>query len=480
MFAELRKLSFETAVYGISTVLTRLINFLLIPLYTHYLTPDDYGRVASVFSLIAFLNVFYVIGLSHGYMRFKNKDNLSSIFSFINIWAFLLSIFVMFFSNIFSAILGLEKVYNRLIYYAAMILYLDAVTTIPLTDLRMEHRAISFVAIRSFSIVINVILNFVFLKYTNLSIDGIFYAAIISSFSQFVFLKNYLSYFTLSFDISSMRKVFSYSLPYVGSSLSSVSIQLFDRPLMMHFLSPYYVGLYQANFRLAVFMNLVVSMFDFAWRPFVIERMKLNNAKEIFKKIFEYFSFFLIYLFFILSLIIEDIVKLNISGIYIINPNYWSGIKIIPMIMLGYLFLGFYTFFMIGSIITEKSIYSMKANIFSSIVSILMNLILIPFFGIYGAAISFVFANMFLAFYMYYINEFRLWQVGYNLKKPLFLLLITILIIFLIDRYAIYECLKIQVKFFLILTYPFFAGLFGYFQKDDINVFRSKLKKVFK
>lgn len=479
MLTDIKKLGFETAIYGVSTVLTRLLNFFLVPLYTHYLTPDDYGRIASVFSLIAFLDVFYILGMNHGYMRFKNKQNLSYIFSFLTFWAFLLSVFVIAFSDLFRLIIGLEKDYSRLIQYAAFIVYLDTINSIPLVDLRMEHKAFLFVSVRSFSIILNLILNVIFLKYTSLGVDGVFYASIISSVSQFVFLKDYLKHFTLSFKISDMRNIFSYSLPYVPASLSSVSVQLFDRPLMMHFLSPYYVGLYQANFRLAVFMNLIVAMFDFAWRPFVIERMKRDDAKDVFRKVFDYFCFILIYLFLIFSVFINDIIRIPIGNTYLINPNYWSAVKIVPIVMCGYIFSGLYTFFMIGSIITTKTIYSMKANIISSLSSIILNLILIPIYGIYGAAFSFVFANFILALYMYIVNEKILWPVGYRIGKFLFLFLLTIIIVYTINCFNLSTCFSLQLKFFLIIIYPFVLGVFGYFDKNDINHIRERVKRYF-
>lgn len=478
MLKDIKKLTSETLIYGISTVLTRLINFFLVPLYTHYLSPDEYGRVSTIFSLIAFLNIFYVLGLNHGYMRFKSNDSLSNTFSFIFLWGFLLSILVMIFANFFTYLLGIEEVNLRLVFYSALIVYLDAIVVIPFTDLRMEHKALIFVTIRSLSILLNIILNFVFLRYSKAGIDGVFWAAIVSSFSQVIFLNNYFKYFSFRLNISSMRDIFSYSFPYVPSSLSNVSIQILDRPIMMHLLDPYSVGIYQANFRLGVFMNMVVSMFDFAWRPFVIENMNKENAKEIFKKVFLYFSFFMIYIFLVLSLFIEYIIKIPIGSSYLINPNYWSGIGIVSIIMLGYIFMGFYIFFMIGSIITKKTIYSMKANLFASSLSIILNFILIPFYGIYGAAYSFLISNIFLAIYMYLVNENKLLKVKYDIKKVLIQLFVAIFFIYLFKKVYFTQCYIIQMKIFISLMYPFIFIIFGYFEKEDIEKIRRKIISI--
>ncbi len=476
MLADIKKLGSESVIYGISTVLTRLINFFLVPLYTHYLSPDDYGRIAAVFSLIAFLNVFYILGLNQGYMRFKNAENLSRIISFLLFWGFGLSIVVMSMSSLFSIISGIEKHYHRVIYYAAFIVYLDSISSVPLADLRMEHKAYFFVGVRSFSIVLNVVLNFLFLKYTNYGIDGVFYAAILSSLSQVVLLKDYFKFFTFNFSFSSMKEIFSYSFPYVPASLSSVAIQLVDRPIMMHFLSPYSVGLYQANFRLGVFMSLIVSMFDFAWRPFVIERIGKPNAEAVFRKVFEYFSFFMIYVFLIISLFIKDIITMPVGkDSYLINPNYWSGWDIVPIVMVGYVFFGFYVCFMASTIITKKTIYSMKANIISSFVSVILNFMLVPVYNIYGAAYSFVLSNLVLAAYMYFKGE-KIMKVGYPVFKVMFLFVSTILLYMILNRLSS-DCIDIQIKIFAILVYPFVVGALGYFDKNDIEYLKDWLKR---
>lgn len=480
MLGEIKKLGSESLVYGISSVLTRLLNFFLVPLYTHYLLPDDYGRIAAVFSFIAFINIFYIMGLNQGYMRFKTEENLSKIMSFIIMWGFLLSILIMISDRFFAGLSGIEKENSRLIFYAVLIVYLDSISAVPLADLRMEHRAYSFAFIRSFSIVLNVILNFIFLKYTDYKMDGVFYAAIISSFAQLLMLKSYLKKFVIKIDFSSMREIFSYSLPFVPSSFSSVFIQLFDRPVMMHFLSPYYVGLYQANFRLGVVTNLVVLMFDFAWRPFVIERINRADASVIFSKVFDYFSFTLIYISFILSLFIKDIISIPFGNGYLINPNYWSACDIVSLIMLGYVFSGFYICFTASTIITKKTVYSMKANIISAAVSVLLNFILIPRYGIYGAAFSFLIANMVLAFYMYFTAE-KIFKIGYSIVKPLVLIVLSASVYYILENYlSSCSCKIFQIKVFICIVYPFAAGASGYFDRNDVNIIRDWiLKKIF-
>ncbi|MEF3280004.1 MAG: oligosaccharide flippase family protein [Elusimicrobiota bacterium] len=477
MFKDIKILGKESVIYGISTVFGRLLNILLIPLYTYYLSPDAYGIVATVFSFIAFLNVIYGLGLNQGYMRFfKEEKSISLTISIVFFSSFILSFLLILFSKPISWLFQIGVENYKLIIYSAVILYFDSLAIIPLTDLRMKHRAYVFVFIKVFTIIFNIILNFLFLKYLKMDIDGIFVANMISSFSQMIFIFRYFNYVSFIIDKPLLKEIFSYSLPYIPTSLSSVIIQLIDRPIMMMLLSSYMVGIYQANFRLSIFINLIISMFDFAWRPFVIERIEKENAKQIFKKVLEYFVAIVLFIWLFLSLFLEDMVKINIFGVYFINPNYWSGLGIVPFIMLAYFLNGLYINFMIGTMIKKKTKYIMIANIIAAILSISFNFILIPQFKIYGAAYSVLISYLFLAIFMYFVNR-KIYYIDYDIKKVSLLFMFTIL--FYLTKYLIISlnpCVYQQYKYFLVMIYPFFLFAF-YFSKEEKNKILNIIRK---
>lgn len=472
MFNEIKILGKETIIYGISTVFARFFNFILLPLYTYYLTPDSYGITATVFSIIAFLNVIYGFGLNHGYMRYyKQNGSLSMTITFVFLSSFILSFILILLSKPIAGIFQFSNEYQLFI-YASIILYFDSLAIIPLTDLRMQHKAYSFVFIKIFSIVLNIILNIIFLKYLKMDIDGIFLANIISSFSQMVFLSRYFKYIDFKFDKKLFKEIVNYSLPYIPSSLSYVIVQLIDRPIMMMLISSYYVGIYQANFRLSIFINLIVAMFDFAFRPFVMEKFEKQNAKELFKKVFEYFSFITLFLWVLMSLFIEDFVKISIYGIYFINPNYWIGLGIVPIVMMGYVFNGLYLNFMIGLMITKKTKYIMIANLLSAIISILLNFILVPKYGIYGSAYSILISYIFLSIFTFHINR-KFYPIDYNIYKFLNIFLFSVIIYGITQIPQIKnECSYFQIKIFVFIIYAFIS-IKIYFSKQEIEKLKN-------
>jgi len=474
MAGDIKKLGKETIIYGISTILARFLNFILLPLYTYYLLPDEYGVVATVFSIIAFFNVIYGLGLNQGYMRyFKEKNSLSMTVTSIFFSSFILSFILIILSKPISSVFQMST-YSSFIIYAAVILYFDSLSIIPLTDLRMKHKSLTFVFIKIFFIVLNAILNVIFIKYLKMGGEGIFIANIISSFSQMFFLGKYFTYINLKFDMPTFKEMLPYSLPYIPSSMSSVIVQLVDRPIMMMLISSYYVGIYQANFRLSIFINLIISMFDFAWRPFVMEKMDAPDSKQTFSKVFEYFNFIVLLSWLFLSLFIEDIIKISIHNVYLISPNYWSGIGIVPIVMLGYVFNGLYINFMIGAMITKKTYYTMYANIISAILSISLNFLLIPRLGIYGSALSVLISYFFLAVFMYFVNQ-KIYPVKYNLKKFSSLFIFTMIAYGVVKLPFIMNlCNYIQIKMFVFIMYFLIVMAAGYFSKEEI----SSIKKI--
>ncbi|PIS47156.1 MAG: hypothetical protein COT17_04995, partial [Elusimicrobia bacterium CG08_land_8_20_14_0_20_51_18] len=234
MFGDIKKLGKESLVYGLSTVVARLLNFILMPFYTHYLLPAEYGVVATVFSYIAFLNVVYAYGLNQGYMRhFKEEKALSSSFSCIFYTSFVISLFLALSAKPLAQVSGLGAEHWRLVIYAAGILYLDSLTLIPFADLRMKHKAFVFVGIRTLTISLNVALNVIFLKYAGYGVEGIFLSNIISSFVAAAMFAGYFKYLFSAPDGKTLKNMLVYSIPFLPAGLSSIAIQVIDRPIML-------------------------------------------------------------------------------------------------------------------------------------------------------------------------------------------------------------------------------------------------------
>jgi len=485
MFEDIKKLGKESLLYGLSTILARFLNFLLMPFYTHYLQPSQYGIVATVFSCIAFFSVIYGFGVNQGYMRYYDeKKSLPSSFNFVFYNSIIFSFIIFFLSGSIANISGIGYENSKLIIYASIILFFDAITLIPFSDLRMKHKVYKFVAIRTISIFSNLILNIILLNHFKNSpyiIDGIFIANIISSLISVTLFFDYFKSIFNGIDKMLLKKIFLYSFPFLPAGLSSIIMQVIDRPIMLKLTSPYWVGIYQANYRLAIFMSLIVTMFDQAWRPFVIEKAKDEKAPEIFSKVFSYFTFILASLWLILAFFIEDIAKFNIGRISLINSNYWQGLYIIPIIMGAYIFNGIYINFL-ASIIIKKNTYSiMIATMAGATLNIIFNLLLIPKYNISGAAFSVLISYISMALIIYYFAR-KTYFIPYEFGKFFKLIFITLLTFFIYNYYKFNfsYCQLLAFKTLLILA--FFTGIYfiKYFTKEELFAFRNYLSQKLK
>lgn len=383
MLKDLKSLGKESAIYGLSTVGARLLNFLLMPFYTHYLLPAEYGVVATLFSYIAFLNIFYQYGMDQAYMRHygDREKAFSAAYSSVLVTCGIFSLALAAAPGFWAGLGGIGVQHSRLVLYSAAILFLDGINVLPFADLRMAHRPLCFAGVRLLSIVLNVALNIFFIAWLRMGIEGIFIANALSSLFSVAAVPRRFSF---HLDREMLAKLLSYALPLLPAGLGAMAVQVVDRPILLRLSGEAAVGIYQANYRLGIFMVLLVTMFDQAWRPFFLERAGKPESEKIFARVLTYFVLVLVWLGLTLSFFIPDLVKLRIAGKDLIHPAYWPGLKIVPVVLLAYLVNGIYVNLLAPVIIARKTKVIMLAALCGAAMSIAANFALIPLLGISG------------------------------------------------------------------------------------------------
>lgn len=402
-------------VYGLSTVGARLLNFLLMPFYTHYLLPAEYGVVAAIFSYMAFLNIIYQYGMDQAYMRhYAHKEKaFSTAYSCVLVTSILFSLCLAVFPSFWAELGGIGAVRSNLVLYAAAILFLDSINVLPFADLRMAHKSFYFAGVRMLCITVNVILNIVFLVRFNMGIEGVFLANLLSSLLSVLAVPKRFSF---AFDRELFRNLMDYALPLVPAGLGAMAVQVIDRPILLRLAGESAVGVYQANYRLGIFMVLVVTMFDQAWRPFFIERADKPGSPVVFARILTYFAFALIWLALALSFFIPDLARLQVAGRALIHQNYWPGLSIVPVVLFAYLINGIYVNLLAPLIIAKKTKFIMLATLAGAAVSVGANFALIPVFGIFGPPWAAFAAYCVMAFVAYYYGR-RFFPVPYEFRR---------------------------------------------------------------
>ena len=395
MAASIKRLGKETLIYGTSTVLARLLNFCLVPFYTYYLLPGDYGIIATTFAVIALLNVIFLFGMDQSYLRFASEaqhktDVFHHCFYGVLLNGIILSLLLWIFAKPFAVLIGIGAQYSYMVHLAVWVLFLDVLNMIPFTKLRLERRSWYFVGVRTASIVVNVLGNIFFIAVLHKGIASILWANIFASLTSLLLLSpvvySELSAKKPQFNASLLKGMIRFAWPFVPSGLASLLISVIDKPILVHLAGLAQVGIYQANFKIGVFMMLLVSMFDQAWRPFFLAHAKEPNAKQTFARVLTYFTALGTWGLLGLCFLMPSIIRSNIFGdFHLISPNYWSGMKIIPCVLTGYFFYGLYINFMVGPVMTKKTRVLLWITLLGASVSITTNLTLVPHIGILGA-----------------------------------------------------------------------------------------------
>ena len=421
MLDRIFKLGKETAIYGLSSIVGRMINFLLVPILTNLLTKQEVGIYGYLYSYIAFVFVIYGYGMDSAYMRFVSsleigdkRQNLSAPFLSLVATSVVFSLLITFSAGSICALLGVDSTRTDLIRYAAWILFFDTVAIVPFASLRMDNKAKMFAGLRILNILIYVTATVVLLVVVKMHIEGVFIANLIASALTAVILFGLvIRQLTIHFPSSLYKGLLRFGLPYIPASLAGIAIQVIDRPILKALTNDATVGVYTANYRLGVLMMLVVGMFDYAWRPFFLTHAKDSDAPKLFSKVFTYFLALMMLVFLLGTMFIGDIVRIRVFGGYIIPPGYWEGLTIVPVILLAYVFTGAYVNFVAGVYLEKKTKYLPYATGAGAVVNVAANYFLIPRMGIMGAAIATLLSYIVMAVVIYVPSQ-RFYRVEYE------------------------------------------------------------------
>lgn len=370
----IKQLAGETAIYGLSTVLARIINFFFVPIYTRLLTTDSYGVVTEFMSYIAVLQVLLAMGLETGCFRFANKEGVDprKVFSnallTVSAVSFAFLALMIAFASPLASLLGYDGYQNCIIYMGG-ILAMDTVTAILFAKLRQEHKALKFGIFKTIKIVTetaaNLVLFFWFPAHClKVAVDKgvdiaslgggdiwllncisptpdfsyVIFAIFISCIGCVLLFIPELLRFSFSFDRALLKKMLLYSIPLMIAALPGIVNDFLDRILFRFFDTDSEtwrssLGIFQAGVKLSVIMNLFIQMFRFAAEPFFFQRSADRNSKELYAKVMDYFTAFC-GLIFLGVLFYIDIISL------FLGRDFREGISVVPVMLLSYMLLG--------------------------------------------------------------------------------------------------------------------------------------------
>ncbi|MCF7806960.1 MAG: oligosaccharide flippase family protein [Candidatus Marinimicrobia bacterium] len=436
----IKKMAGNTMIYGLGNILNRAITFLLLPLYINMMTPREYGALNLIYPFLALMNVVYMYGLDAGFMRFfipeKGEKRRQEIFSVVYI-----SILVT--TSIITAVLFLsENALATLILgddpakdvfaLAFVILAVDGLAFMPVLYYRSIQRPLRYVSIIFAEVVVNLSLNILFVGFYGWGLKGVLLANIFSSSIKLIFafpaiLKN----FKFDWKIKLWKDILKFGLPTVPAVLFAMIVALGDRFLIKYFLGQETVGVYSAGYKIGMIMALVVTAFRFAWHPFFLSIADQKNAKATFARILTLYLIIGSFIFLFVSLLAPPVLTYNISGKAIITPAYEAGLRIIPYILVAYLFQGVYVNLVVGMYIKKKTYLSPLFTGTGMLINLTTNILLMGYFGydFVSAGIAAILSYLGQSYLLYRVSR-KFYRIDYEIKKILRLGLIVAVLYF--------------------------------------------------
>jgi len=486
---KLKQLFSDSIIYGLFFILGRFLTFLLTPLYTNYLSIVEFADISNLFSYIAFLNIFYAIGFDSAFFRFYDKSNPDySKKVFFNSWIsiFLVSVIltlILFLNyNNFANYICDSENSKEIILYALFIPFFDVISYVPFLYLRINNKAKQFSILKIVIIFVTIILTYVFVVNYKLGAMGVVYSHLIGAILAFLLTFNLiLKNLKFNFDFIILKDMLKYSLPTIPAQLSGIMLNLGDKPLVKELASNEDLAIYNANYRLGLPMMLLVLAFDYAWKPFYLNNFNEPKSKELFARILTYLTIISSIVFLSVSFFIKEIVNLPFMGGKLINPIYWSGLDIVPIILAGYFFNGVYNNLSAGINIMKQTKYLSYSIIIAALYNLTSNFIFIPIWGYRVAAWNTLISYMISAFVIYY-NGQKVYPISYEWKR-VFIIISSCLITYigfnlLINIINVELFINIKfLKIIFIVIFIFLLYIFKFFEKSEIDLMRRLLKR---
>ena len=449
--SNIRALASQTAIYGLSSIVGRLINYLLVPLYTRIFFTDEYGVVSELYAYFTFLNILFLYGMETAFFKFSTDSKepqsvYNTIFSSVLVSSVILGGFMLIFSPGISVWLAYQNQVEY-IWYIASILVLDSICAIPFVKLRLENKALRFASIKLANIFLNIFFNLYFLVWCPyiqkinpesifligynpaIRVGYVFISNLLASFFTLLFLYRELFSFRFSLDKVLFKKIIIYALPLLPAGLAGMTNETIDRVLLKYLL-PYstsenlsQVGIYSAAYKLSIFMTLAIQAFRMAAEPFFFSVFKKDNATNLYGIIMNYFI--------IACTIIFLGVMLHINLIEnLIGPAFRSGLPVVPVLLLANLFLGIYLNLSIWFKLTGKTIYGAYFAFFGAAITIFLNILWIPIYGYTGSAYATLICYFLMAVVCWLVGA-KKFPVPYKLGKAVLYLGLMLLFFFI-------------------------------------------------
>ncbi|MFK7779729.1 MAG: oligosaccharide flippase family protein [Candidatus Gracilibacteria bacterium] len=469
-----KKVFKNSTYYMIASFLPTVVGFLMLPIYSRYLTPTDYGVVALVLSLQAFLPLIMTLQIHSSIARFyfdykNNKYKLNIFISTILLITFILAttiliLLLIYLNEIISFVFPKTIGYNNIFYIGILTSYVVVFNSVFIAMIRVQQKAKLFMKASSFLFFISLFINILEIVVYERGVYGVVEAALLSAcINCIIYFLLVKEFFVFKIDFKMIIEPLMYSLPLIPHSLSGLIFMYSDRIILERYVTLSAIGLYMFSDKVAMVFKILVNEFNSAFSPFFIEKSKQSKelAKKEVQKISLIFIYFTSMLMVIVALFSAELVY------FLLDDKYFDTWKMIPLLSSAYIFRSLYCFSSSGLFFEKQTGKVAIITIVSGLVNIGLNLWLIPKYGVIVAIYTTIF-SFFLTFIMAELMSYQVYYLQLNLKNNLLILIYlfcSILIsINLNESFKDFGYVEYLYKLFVILV-----GLFIGYRLNILN-----------
>ena len=485
--SHIKQLAGQTAIYGLSSIIGRVIGYLLIPLYTRVFIPSEYGISNELYAYSSLLLVIITYGMETAFFRFSETEkDRGRVFSTALISLLASTALFVLIALVFARpVAGVIRYSNHIEYiiWIALIVSFDALAAIPFAHLRSMNKAKRFAVVKLMNIFFNIGLNLFFLLLCPFLLrKGLFTGFINLVYSKeigvgYIFISNlFASALTIvlllpeylgikyTFDRELWKRMIRYALPLLVVGFAGIINETMDR-IFLKFLLPEkismaQVGIYGACYKISLIMTIFIQAFRFAADPFFFAKAKERDAKIIYADVMKYFVIICTFIFLVVMLYI-DIIK------YFVGEKYYAGLPIVPILLVANMCLGIYYNLSIWYKLTDKTTFGAYISIFGAIITIILNVLWIPLIGYMGSAWATLicYASMMVISFIYGQKNYH---VNYDMKKIIGYISLS-LALFFISKYIHFDNNIIQYIFNSLLLLVFVTVIYFFEKKEFVK-----------
>jgi O-antigen/teichoic acid export membrane protein len=474
---KLKRLAGETVLYGLGSILPRMLNFLLVPLYTiNMFGRAEYGAITKLYALVAVVNIVYMFGMETAFFRFATKPgaDVKKVFrlsqTVVVVASTVLSVLLIAFAPSLASSVGAEG-HPEFIYWAIATMFIDAAVAIPFAKLRLQKKAFQFAAIKISNVLLLFALSYYFLKFNfnpEIGIGYVFLANLLANaFFILVFLKTLVNW-RPAWDADVSPQMLRYAYPVMITGVAGMFNEMFSRYMLDWWLPENFYpgttraeagGVFGACYKFAVFMNLGVQAFRYAAEPFFFSNASDKNSPALFAKANHYFI--------LACCIVLLTVSINLDILkYFIGNDFWSGLAIVPVLLMAYLFLGVYYNITVWFKLTDKTQAGTYITFIGVVVTVVGNYFLIPLAGYMGSSMAAFLCYFIMALACYGAGQ-KYYPIPYRIKAGLTYITATFMLVYLVNAVVLpTQWMATTFHVLVIVAYVFVLYLL---ERDDLK-----------